>query len=274
MEKTAAGGCGAGGRRVSLDPVVHADREGLSPEGPFEAYPPLAVQSTLGPLGNVPFPERNSNKRTSTMRVINYAIASLVVVLGCNARQAIPDATATTSEKKAEPLKVGDKAPAFENLAGVDGEQHSLADYRDAKAVAIVFTCNHCPVAKAYEDRLMAIDNDYNDKQVELVAINVNNLEADKLPAMKQRAEEKGFGFAYLYDPSQQIGRDFGARVTPHAFVLDEERKLAYDGPIDDSQNEEKVTNTYLRDAIDAVLAGETPAETSVKAFGCGIKYE
>lgn len=183
------------------------------------------------------------------------------------------ESTATKSEAK-KGLAIGDEAPEWNGLEGVDGKQHSLKDLEDADAVVVVFTCNHCPVAKAYEERLVEFDHDYKDKKVALVAINVNNMEADKLPAMKERAEEKGFEFAYLYDPSQEIGRKFGATVTPHVFLLDKERKLAYCGAIDDSQNAAKVTKHSLRDAVDAVLAGKTPAEPITKQFGCGIGYE
>jgi peroxiredoxin len=177
-------------------------------------------------------------------------------------------------EASAESFGVGDQAPAFNGLAGVDDKQHSLRDYADAKAIVLTFICNHCPVAVSYEDRLMALQKDYAEKGVQLVAINVNNLEVDKLPAMKKRAEEQGFNFPYLYDPSQQVGRDYGAVVTPHIFLLDGERKLAYVGPVDDSQDEAKVTEQYLRDAIDAVLAGNSPEKSEVKPFGCGIRYE
>jgi hypothetical protein len=91
---------------------------------------------------------------------------------------------------------------------------------------------------------------------------------------MKERAEEKGFEFPYLYDPTQKVGRDYGATVTPHVFLLDAKRTLAFVGPVDDSQDETKVKRTYLRDAIDAVLAGKKPAAAEVKPFGCGIAYE
>jgi peroxiredoxin len=171
-------------------------------------------------------------------------------------------------------VKIGDEAPQWKDLEGIDSKAHSLADLEEAKAVLVVFTCNHCPVAQAYEDRLNELHKDYTDKDVQIVAINVNNMEADRLPAMKVRGEEKGFQFAYLYDPSQKIGREFGATVTPHAFVLDQDRKIAYMGAIDDEMNPEKVTTRYVRDALDAVLAGESPETADTKAFGCGIKYE
>lgn len=176
------------------------------------------------------------------------------------------------AEKKA--LTVGDAAPAWEDLEGVDGKTHSLSDIDNAKAIVVIFTCNHCPVAQAYEDRIIELTADYKDKEVEVVAINVNNMEDDKLPAMKKRAEEKGFEFAYLYDPSQEIGRAFGATVTPHAFVLDGEGKLVYAGAIDDNMDLAEVQHRYLRDALDAVLAGSKPEVDSMKPVGCGIRYE
>jgi peroxiredoxin len=178
------------------------------------------------------------------------------------------------TEQPRDAFSVGDAAPKFEGLIGVDDKQHSLKDYAEAKAVVVVFTCNHCPVAVAYEDRLNALQKDYADKGVKLVAINVNNMEADKLPAMKERAAEKGFEFDYLYDPSQQVGRDFGAAVTPHVFLLNGKHQLAFVGPVDDNMDESKVTKKYLRDAIDAVLAGNKPETSEEKPFGCGIRYE
>jgi thiol-disulfide isomerase/thioredoxin len=171
-------------------------------------------------------------------------------------------------------LGIDNPAPAWTNLIGVDDEQHSLNDLSDAKTVAVVFTCNHCPVAVAYEDRLVQLANDYADRPFKLVAINVNNLEEDKLPAMKERAAKKGFQFPYLYDSSQEIGRAYGATVTPHAFLLNADRKVVYMGGIDDNQDPEKVEQHYLRDAIDAVLDGKAPVTPTTQQFGCSIKYE
>jgi peroxiredoxin len=129
-------------------------------------------------------------------------------------------------------------------------------------------------VAQAYEDRLIELHAAYRKRGVELVAINVNNLEADRLPAMKERAAEKGFKFTYLYDPSQAIGRAYGATVTPHAFVLDGQRKLAYVGAIDDDMNAAKAKTPYVRQALDAVLAGKQPEPAQTQPAGCGIVYE
>jgi peroxiredoxin len=118
------------------------------------------------------------------------------------------------------------------------------------------------------------LQKDYKDKGVQLLAVNVNNLDADKLDKMKERAKEKKYDFPYLYDASQKIGKDFGAKVTPHVFVLDKNRKLAYIGAIDDNMTEAKAKKHYLGDALDALLAGKEPAEKVTKQFGCGIKYE
>ena len=171
-------------------------------------------------------------------------------------------------------VSIGDPAPTWENLTGTDDKQHSLKDYADMEAVAVVFTCNECPVAKAYEERLVKLTDDYKDKKVQLVAINTNNGEAEELPAMKERAEAQGFNFPYLDDPSQETPRAYGATVTPHVFLLDKQRNVVYMGAIDDNQNESKGTQHYLRNAIDAVLAGEEPEPAKTKQFGCGIRYE
>jgi peroxiredoxin len=175
---------------------------------------------------------------------------------------------------EAAKLKIGDPAPTFSELIGVDDKKHSLSDYKDAKIVVLIFTCNHCPVAVAYEDRIIALQKDYRDKGVQVIAVNVNNIPEDRLDKMKIRAEKKGFNFPYLYDETQKIGHDYGAEVTPHVFVLDQQRKIAYMGAIDDSQNPAKIKTHYLRDALDALLAGKQPPQTVTRHFGCSIKYE
>ncbi len=171
-------------------------------------------------------------------------------------------------------VKVGDAAPDFKNITGIDDQPHSLSDFRDAKLVVLVFTCNHCPVASAYEGRLVALQNDYSAKGVQVVAVNVNNNEADRLPKMKQRAAASKFNFPYLYDASQKIGHDYGATVTPHVFLIDQQRKIAYMGAIDDKQNIDQVKTPFLRNAIDALLSGQQPPEPVTRQFGCGIQYE
>lgn len=179
-----------------------------------------------------------------------------------------------TTRGYAGDLKIGDAAPDFNNIVGTDDQKHALADYEDSQLVVLVFTCNHCPVAKAYEDRLVALQKDYQAKGVQLLAVNVNNQPADRLDAMKIREKQKGFNFPYLYDATQKIGRDYGAKVTPHVFLLDKNRKVAYQGAVDDNMAVDKVKTPHLRNAIDALLNGRKPPKETTKQFGCGIEYE
>lgn len=175
----------------------------------------------------------------------------------------------------ADAISIGSKAPAWKDLPGTDDKTHSLADLKDAKVVVVAFTCNHCPYAKAYEDRFSEFAKKYKDKGVELVAINVNNLEEDKLPAMKQRAAEKDFAFAYLYDASQKIGHDYGAKTTPHLFVLDQDRKVRYIGLFDDNPlKADEVKKRHVEDAVEALLKGEDPPVAQTTPAGCSIKYD
>ncbi len=177
----------------------------------------------------------------------------------------------------ANPLKIGDAAPNWSGLTGVDDKQHSLSDYADAKLVVVVFTCNHCPVAKAYEDRLIALQKDYGPKGVQLVAINPNSPRKqpqDSFDKMKERAKEKGFNFPYLFDATQDVAKSYGATCTPHIFVLDKERKIAYMGAIDDNMNESSAQEPFLRNALDALLEGKAPPKAVTKQFGCSIKWD
>jgi peroxiredoxin len=176
-----------------------------------------------------------------------------------------------------EKVKIGDQAPVYSNLPGTDGKMHSLSDLSGKDIVVVVITCNHCPVAQNYENRLINFTKKYvksEGSKVALVAINVNNGDDDKLPKMIERAKEKGFNFPYLYDASQKIGRDFGATVTPEFFVLNKERKIVYTGTMDDAQKESKVTKHYLTDAVDAALKGQTPTMSETRPFGCGVQYD
>ncbi len=173
-------------------------------------------------------------------------------------------------------LNIGDPAPAWKDLVGVDGKKHSLADLADKEVVVVVFTCNSCPVATDYEDRILAFSKKYAgaDSKVALVAINVNKVPEDLLPEMRERAESKGFDFPYLFDETQQIGRDFGANFTPEFFVLDKDRKIAYMGGMDDSSLEDMVKINYLEPAVKAVLAGNAPETAEAPAIGCRVRYE
>ena len=176
--------------------------------------------------------------------------------------------------RAAEPVKPGSKAPVWSALPGTDGKKHSLADYKDAKVVVLAFTCNSCPYSVKYEDRFSEFANEYAPKGVAFVAVNVNNEDEDRLPAMKQRAKEKKFRFDYVYDESQKIGQDYGAQATPHLFVLDKDRNVAYVGSFDNRSNPKRVTKRFVKDAVDALLAGAKPSVPKTRAAGCRIRYE
>ena len=173
-------------------------------------------------------------------------------------------------------LNIGDPAPAWKNLPGVDGKTHSLADLKETPVVVVVFTCNSCPYAVDYEDRINALAKEHagDSPQAAVVAINVNLVPADSLAKMQTRAKEKGFAFPYLYDESQQIAKAYGATRTPEFFVLNKERKIVYMGAMDDNSNAEKVTKSYLKPAIAAALAGNTPEVNETVAVGCLIRFK
>jgi peroxiredoxin len=169
-------------------------------------------------------------------------------------------------------LNIGDAAPTWTDLPGVDGKKHSLADLKALDVVVVVFTCNSCPIAVDYEDRIIAFTKKYQDK-VAVVAINVNTIEEDRLPAMKERAKDRGFPFAYLYDESQKSARDFGASYTPEFFVLNKERKVVYMGALDDKTDAKLAKVNYLEPAVEAALKGEKPAKGETLARGCKIRF-
>ena len=170
-------------------------------------------------------------------------------------------------------LDIGDAAPVWTQLPGVDDRFHRMNDYQDAKLMVLAFTCNHCPVAKMYEDRFIGFAKAYKNRGVEFVAINCGRFPADRLKKMKQRAKKSGFGFDYLYDPTQMTGREYGATVTPQLFVLNEKREIAYMGAFDDSMNVANVSKHYVTDAIDALLAGKKPEISESRPVGCRIEY-
>jgi peroxiredoxin len=185
----------------------------------------------------------------------------------------------------AETLKIGGPAPGF-SLSGVDGQQYSLESFRDADILVIVFTCNHCPTAQAYEDRIKRLAADYKDKQVALVAISPNDPAAlrldelgytefgDSLDEMKIRAKDKDFNFPYLYDGAdQKVALAYGPVATPHVFIFDRARKLRFVGRIDNSDDPERVKSHETRDAIEALLAGKPVPVEQTKTFGCSIKW-
>ncbi len=173
-------------------------------------------------------------------------------------------------------IDVGKAAPSF-NLKGVDGESHSLDDYAGKKALVVVFTCNHCPAAVKAEDRLIQIQSDYADRGVQLVAINPNEDKGhptDSYEHMIERARDKGFNFPYLRDETQEIARAYGAVRTPHVFLLDGDRKVAYRGRIDDNIDDVNAVRRHdLREAIEEVLAGKSVSVQSTESVGCSVKW-
>jgi peroxiredoxin len=184
-------------------------------------------------------------------------------------------ALASSAARAAEPLKVGGECPNFTGLEGTDGKSYSLADFKDKDVLVICITCNHCPVAVAYEDRIIGYckQSCTPDSKVGFLAINVNNIDQDKLDKMKERAKEKGFNFPYAYDPSQKIAKDLGAKVTPTFYVFDKARKLVYQGAMDDSTQPGQAKTSYLAEAVDAALKGTEPKTAETRARGCGIMY-
>ena len=174
-------------------------------------------------------------------------------------------------------LSIGDEAAPFK-LPGVDGETHSLTGQAEKAAVAVIFTCNHCPYARAWEDRIVSIQNDYASAGLQILAINANDADKypdDSFPQMQQRAEEKGFNFPYLYDESQEVAATYGAERTPEVFLFDGDQNLVYHGAIDDNYDDPDEINThYLREAVEAVLSEEEPPTSHTSPVGCSIKWK
>ena len=174
-------------------------------------------------------------------------------------------------------MPLGTSAPPF-SLLNVDGETRDLAAFADAELLVVVFTCNHCPYAVASEDRMIELQRDYADRGVQLVAINPNddvNYPDDSFEKMKVRAADKGFNFPYLRDDTQEVARAYDAACTPDIFVFDRDRKLLYNGRIDDNwQHPEAVTRRDLRAVLDAALAGSTVDFEHVPSRGCSIKWK
>ncbi len=177
-----------------------------------------------------------------------------------------------------EGYKIGDVAEDF-SLKNIDGKMVSLSDYKNAKGFIITFTCNTCPYAVAYEDRIVALDKKYASKGYPVIAIMPNNIAVkpdDSPAAMKQRAKEKGFTFPYLFDDGQKVYPKFGATKTPHMFVLQKTKKgnvVKYIGAIDDNYKDANaVTTKYVENAVDALLKGKEVEQKETKAIGCSIK--
>ena len=182
-------------------------------------------------------------------------------------------------------LGIGDKAPDF-NLPGIDGRRYTLRDFSKADILVIVFTCNHCPTAQAYEERIKKLTADYRNRSVALVAISPNDPKAvrldelgysdmgDSFEEMKIRAKDMAYNFPYLYDGEEQkVSRAYGPQRTPHVFIFDKLRTLRYEGRIDDSEKPQRVKSRDTRRAIDALLAGRDVPVARTPTIGCSIKW-
>ena len=190
-----------------------------------------------------------------------------------------------SAQQKIKMLEIGRQAPDF-NLPGVDGRNYRLADFAEAKILVVVFTCNHCPTAQVYEDRIIKLTSDYKNKGVAVVAISPNDPEAvrlnelgysdmgDTFEEMKIRAEDKSYNFPYLYDGKMQaVTLAYGAVATPHLFIFDNQRKLRYVGRFDDSEKPKQVKSNDTINAVEAILAGKKVPVEKTMAFGCSIKW-
>lgn len=182
-------------------------------------------------------------------------------------------------------IAVGAQGPSF-NLKGVDGKMHNMDEYKDSKVLMLAFTCNHCPSAQAYEERLVKLANDYKGKSFQLVAISsaapkgvrINELgfsvEDDSYEDMIVRAKKMQYNFPYLYDgDKQEVSNAYGPRVSPHFFILDENRKVRYQGRFDDDKSGQDIKSHDAINAIDALLQGKEPAVTDTKVNGCSTKW-
>jgi thiol-disulfide isomerase/thioredoxin len=179
-------------------------------------------------------------------------------------------------------LAIGAKGPDF-TLVGTDGKKHTLAaivapeNGAAPKAVAVVFTCNHCPYSQAYEPVLIDLAKEYTERGVTFVLVNPNDAKVqpqDSFDKMVERAKDKGYPFVYLHDATQEAARAYGALVTPHIFLLDSDRVLRYRGRINDNRDPEKAASHDLVNAMEALLDGQEIETTTTRAFGCTIKWK
>ncbi len=174
-------------------------------------------------------------------------------------------------------LGIGEQAPDF-TLPGVDGKDYSLEDFKDARLLVVVFSCNHCPFVIGSEDRMNAFFNEYASKGVAMVVINSNSEQThaeDDFAHMKERAKEKGFRFPYVRDESQDVAKAYGALRTPHFYVFDRQRRLRYTGRMDNSPKDvEKQTTNELVEAVDALLENREPPVEKTNPIGCNVKWK
>lgn len=188
--------------------------------------------------------------------------------------------TAVAQKAKKEPpglteLEIGKTAPEF-SLPGTDGKTYTFKDVAGEKGTVVVFTCNHCPYAVAYQQRLIDMTAKYKPQGISVVAISSNDAKAypdDSFDQMKVRADSMKYNFPYLYDESQAVALQYGPKVTPHIFLFDAKHSLAYRGRIDDSAKEQEVKKRELNEAMDALVGGKAVPTASTTAFGCSVKW-
>lgn len=174
---------------------------------------------------------------------------------------------------------VGDAASSF-SLKNIDGKMVSPDDFPNAEGFIVVFTCNHCPFSKKYEDRIIELSNKFSDQGFPVIAINPNDASQypeDSYENMKKRAKDKGFNFPYLLDDTQETAKAFGATRTPHTFVLERQGGnliVRYIGAIDDNTDGTEIKTRYIEEAVSAIKAGNEVTTSFTKAIGCGIKWK
>ncbi len=184
--------------------------------------------------------------------------------------------TATAMSQQAEVLPgIGDKAPSWMDLPGTDDRKHSLEVLKDKGVIVVCFTCNSCPYASDYEDRMVALQKKFimEGLNAQLVAINSNTVAADNMDRMKERAAEKKFNYPYLWDESQTVAKAYGAIYTPEFYVLNKQREIIYRGALDDATLADKVSVKYVELAVAAGLSGTKPKVEKTGARGCGIRF-
>jgi peroxiredoxin len=173
-----------------------------------------------------------------------------------------------------EPVAIDERAPPFQGLLGVDGTTYSLSSFDDKKVLVIIFMANRCTTAQAYTERIEALQNDYRDQGVQVVAINSDDpqlIPTESYLGMIEVAKERHYSFPYLKDEDGKVARDYGAQLTVHAFLLDRDRRIRYRGRIDDSPKPAFVKTNDLRNALDDVLAGREVKVRETAPFPCGI---
>lgn len=213
------------------------------------------------------------------MRRFIIALAAVAAIVAIGATAHAKEAPVASQESDAPAsLVIGDAAPMIDvKMMTADGQEVALADARGEKGTLVVFTCNSCPWAQAWEGRVAALGNAWSKKGVGVIAINSNDPEVkaeDDLDGMRARAKKLGMKFAYAVDATSDLARAFGATRTPEAFLFDADGKLVYHGAIDDNAREPaKVKNRYLEDAVKAVSAGKAVPTAETKALGCSIKF-